>query len=1233
MLKIPPFNEISHRFSDPGAKFEELVEDVLRLKHPNVQRFSKGGKDGGIDLVVEENGVRLIFECKQITEDGDQPARRRWKEVRNNLNEHLSSPDGPTKGQSQYQPWYNSSKPIRAYTFCVSSHLKNLSQDDGLETDIRDFFETLAQRPHLAHLKGMEVSVRSWDDFRKTFEQNPPLAFRWFRGEVFPRGLLDLDSSYGSSTFRAYLTENSLPFYSRSTHLEHHPSPEGRERILGEDALLDELFDENGPIGYVLTGSGGFGKSRLALELGRRTSEREGFAVRVENLDPDRLDKFIETLNPKQRTLLVIDYVETEKHFDELIDVLNQRREDTSPFLRFVATCRTSYYLAVARFESKGIERVDLSPGGAKASDWLKGYREATIEHVLRAAGLPTSPEAIQRCANTPALAVFLAFLKAKGAVDPDLRDLLAVKDFGSWFHGKFKRSFPQREIDEHVALWMGLMPLPEPLPEGLQEAIDPEVFDCLVMDHWIEKDEDQVPTRWTTVHDVLADQTVLSFLDKRKRGVERDFIEKWLDFGREHNVLGSAFVALQRLADQEEIEDVNFVDVFKLQIENNPETWSYLRPNILGTPLLSAGGVLELMDDSSELWADVAEDHSLHRILGWRARKSQLDDEQGLSSDQQDQLLTWCKKAAPHVEGDNSLLVQGLRMAPEVFRDTALSWLNRHPEELQTHFLLVAWIEAELPFQDVESFVLSWATAFNHRLQCSFVLKSWLGAGGSCESVKGYVRQWLDKYGQTDAARFVLKSWLDAGGSFESVEGDVRRWLDEYGQTDAAPFVLKSWLDAGGAFESVEGDVRQWLDEYGKTDAAPFVLKSWLDAGGAFESVEGDVRQWLDEYGKTDAAPFVLKSWLDAGGAFESVEGDVRQWLDEYGKTDAAPFVLKSWLDAGGAFESVEGDVRQWLHEYGKTDAAGFVLPSWLDAGGAFESVEGDVRQWLDEYGQTEAAPFVLKSWLDAGGAFESVEGDVRQWLDEYGQTEAAHFVLKSWLDAGGHFDVVENAAIPWISRNRSSKDAVFVTKFLVKQEGLPVETVRDVLFWCQTFSTNEDAVWRFGGLGANLSHHELVQDVVQTAVDVLSPRLNNKERLDGRLARASMNAFFNTIRAIGPGKPQFNIDELFATWVRRDDSFPQQQFTPLWMQDEIWLFKLVDILRQEYLDLEGDKASVERFLSWVNTWNSENKAKLGPLMAYLRQTYPQTDIWDLVEIPRLRLVRAPRPDGTTDR
>ena len=391
-MDIPRFDKknVNARLAptDIGDAFQRFVHEVLSPEHPHLHRFPGGGKDGGIDLIDSSSGTCLVVECKVVGEDGYSEAEKRWKTVRNNLRKHLSDSSGPTSGQSQYRPWYSTVKPIAEYVFCVSSSFSHDQQRRDFEEAIAEFFREFArQYPHLSHLSNLNVSIIDWNSLSRPLRERPHLVFRWFPSSR-PNGLVPIDEAVDLGTFRAYLTDAKLPYYSLAEHLQLAPAPKSIG-ISNEESLLAH-FENPETTGLVISGRGGIGKSRLTLELGWLALRKGWTVMRVQSrLKENALEHLAERLTKESPALLLVDYIETQTDFGELVDSLNVLNDSGVARLRYVASCRTGYYHQAIAASSRHLP-VDLTPPpGAVALDWYSGYRRETIAKILTKAGLP----------------------------------------------------------------------------------------------------------------------------------------------------------------------------------------------------------------------------------------------------------------------------------------------------------------------------------------------------------------------------------------------------------------------------------------------------------------------------------------------------------------------------------------------------------------------------------------------------------------------------------------------------------------------------------------------------------------------------------------------------------------------------------------------------------------------------------------------------------------------------
>jgi hypothetical protein len=1062
-----------------GDSFQEFVHQVLLRDFPELHQFPGGGKDGAIDLIDTSDG-HLAFECKFVGEDDYKAIERRWIDVKNLLDKHLIEASGPTLGQSQYGPWYSSSIPISDYWFCVSAVIANEQQRRALEESITDFFHDLAtRRPHLAHLQKLKVKVVDWNDLTTRLQKQPHLIFRWFPS-ARPSGLVPLDEAVDLGTFRAYLTNAKLSYYSLGEHLKVVPPPSGAS-ILDEETLLNHLDDPQ-TTGLIISGKGGVGKSRLTLELGWLGLRRGWTVMRVQRrLKEDALERFAEKLSPDQTALFLIDYIETQTDFGELVESINVLNDTGVARLRYVAACRTAFYHKAIASSERHFPLDLTPPPGSAVQDWFAGYRRKTIERILYGSGLPESERYLGICHNIPILAVFLAYLHTSGR-NEDLAELLDETEFGRWILKRVQLTFHEKSISRELAQLVPLFPMEAYRAQQLPKNVYRPIFDSLATDGWIENfhaGASEATENWAVAHDVLADQIFLSYIRSVPNTVET-FVSELLEFAANEECLRSTLVSLQRISDVAPINTINWRKLISNAISRNQSAWREVRDLLIRTTLLSGPDHLSLLRSHEDLWKDAQSDSGFQKSLGWLARRV-LREPLGFDEQDKTTLISWIAKAAVLADRSNFVITWGLRLAPDIVRDAAFTWITTKPTLFQTHYLMVAWLNSGLPVAAIAASVRRWSEKFAWSDHLSFVAQAWLDAGGEKEVVREGIEAWLIEHRGDAEAQFVYKAWLDAGGEKEVVREAIQDWLAEHRGHAAAEFVYKAWLDAGGEKEVVREAIQDWLFEHHGDTEAKFVYQAWLDAGGEKEVVRQAIQEWLIEHRRDGDAQFVYKAWLDAGGEKEVVREAIQEWLAEHYGDTGAKFVYRAWLDADGEKEVVREAIQDWLAEHHRDADAKFVYKAWLDAGGEKEVVREAIRDWLIEHRRRAEASHVYTSWLDAGGEKEVVRQAIQDWLIDHRRDTDAQFVYKAWLDAGGEKEVVQEAIRDWLIEHRRRAEASHVYTSWLDANGekdVVRETIRD---WLIEHQRDIKAAFVYNSWLDAGGEKELVQETIE--------------------------------------------------------------------------------------------------------------------------------------------------------
>jgi hypothetical protein len=568
---MPDFRFVSSQLNgkllkaDIGEAFQRFVHELLLHEYPTLHLFKTGGKDGGIDLSVQDENSRVFIECKHITTDSINTAQSRWREVAKHLQCHISDRSQPTVGQRQYWPWYGIETPVIEYIFCISSMLANQDQIDRLQGEISDFFKEISRsHSRLAHLESISVKVLDWNDLSAKMMQFPQVLLRWFPRSR-PIGLIPIDDFSEIGSFRSYLYSDMLTYYARHSHLQVFPAPTG-SAIPDEEELFLELTRTE-LAGLIITGKGGVGKTRLTLEIGRLARRKGWLVLRCRgNLSADTIIQLAEIINKDNQVLIVADYVEVQREFNEFVETLLALNDTYDLQIRYVANCRVSYYHSLAALPFH--KQYNLSPSSQEPElKWVQGFQKAVVRHILECSLLKVAHEHLEVCRNKPVFAVFLSYLFRSGRGE-ELAEILGEKDFSRWVAKRLQLSFGEMASTRKLAQLMVLFPLPNDSLHhpDLQDSLP--ILERLASDGWMEKPSGEKSNQkaWEVAHDVLADQIILSYLESTQ-ATSQFFLQDALSNAAKVGSFRSALVTMQRITDQPPLTGIKWFEILARHI------------------------------------------------------------------------------------------------------------------------------------------------------------------------------------------------------------------------------------------------------------------------------------------------------------------------------------------------------------------------------------------------------------------------------------------------------------------------------------------------------------------------------------------------------------------------------------------------------------------------------------------------------------------------------------------
>jgi hypothetical protein len=966
MLRIPRFSreDVNPRFTaeaDIGALFQQFAWEVFLRDLPDLRNFSGSGRDGAIDQSATHGNLRTVIECKFLGEDGLPRALKAWREVAAYLSDNLADSAGPPPGQPQYRPWYCREPGIREYWFCVSSNLGVQGNQDTLRSEIAAFFQELARSlPHLAHLGDLDVTIFDWGAFETRLQNRPTLAFRWFPSALLA-GFAPLDDFRPAGRFRAYLSPEKLPYYSRA---RHHGTGIGAHGFFAEEDLVDALRHGERD-GIIISGPGGAGKTRLTLELGRIAQERGWYALRVKSrLRTEDLDVLAQNAG-EEPILLLIDYLETQRGFPDFVERLGDLNDELGTHLAYIANCRNSYYPSVATTPRHTPVEIGHEPGEG-AGPPQPSFESGLVRYIFSAFGMEGTAEQIAVAGHSPILAVFLATLHLEGKWE-DLRSLLDEGHFATWMRKRIELSFAGAvgfELEHDLALLFALFPLTDDTYQRLYESPFGRLLRRLEIDGWIEPAEADLGevTHWATLHDVFADRVTLRYLGMDRAGATafvKELFRKAVEFG----CLRSAVISMQRLATRPEVAAMGWFQIFEQEMAASPEDWKSVRDLVLSIPLLSPPDRIRLLGCSPAVWEGAEEEVEVQNRIGWLARWLRSEEGRPVTAELASVLKPFLLLACRHVTTSNFVLTQALEFSPEDLRDVALQWLTEHPAQFQSHYVMVAWLDARLGPEQIRPCVESWVSRYGSSVwNATFVYRAWLDAGGPLAPVQEKLLAWLKQRGETQDAEFVYRAWLNAGGEVALVQEKLLAWVKQHGETLEAQFVYCAWLDDHGEVALVQEKLLAWVKQHGGTQEAQFVYHAWLDAHGEVALVQEKLLAWVKQHGETQEAQFVYRAWLDAHGEVAPMREKLLAWVKQHGETQEAQFVYRGWLDATKDTAAIRDQVGRWLARFGRDDEVDYLCRSWTRAGGEFEFVRGAALAWFETHWSQERAVYLLK-------------------------------------------------------------------------------------------------------------------------------------------------------------------------------------------------------------------------------------------------------------------------------
>ena len=139
----------------------------------------------------------------------------------------------------------------------------------------------------------------------------------------------------------------------------------------------------------------------------------------------------------------------------------------------------------------------------------------------------------------------------------------------------------------------------------------------------------------------------------------------------------------------------------------------------------------------------------------------------------------------------------------------------------------------------------------------------------------------------------------------------------------------------------------------------------------------------------------------------------------------------------------------------------------------------------------------------------------------------------------------------------------------------------MKDILKWCRTFPSNEDALWRLTQLRKHLLREEVAEEVCTTSEIILNPLLSPDANLSPLVRGLIITLFSYLINApaLYTWELRSRVDRLLLRWLRHPASFGDNPRPHTNVQRRSYVQRIADLISSGDLSVSEDRGALERF------------------------------------------------------
>lgn len=177
-----------------------------------------------------------------------------------------------------------------------------------------------------------------------------------------------------------------------------------------------------------------------------------------------------------------------------------------------------------------------------------------------------------------------------------------------------------------------------------------------------------------------------------------------------------------------------------------------------------------------------------------------------------------------------------------------------------------------------------------------------------------------------------------------------------------------------------------------------------------------------------------------------------------------------------------------------------------------------------------------------------------------------------------------------------------------------LSIDAIRELLKRCRENPHDENSLVMMNELREFLLEPSLAKDVASAALAVTRPVV--RETNPTPIVQAHMVILLSFL--IDLPRERDTVDQIFVEWLRHPASYGPGRSTPPPFQKTEFVQRIADLLGWGTLDVQKDRAALERFLDWIDSWSVKNRFKVRRTLDVMRRNFGGPEIWRRVHYPK---------------